>query len=452
MSYHWLEHRVLQTIRQHRLFGENDHVLIALSGGLDSISLLHLLHRLHFNVAAAHVNFRLRESSSEKDASFCEEICRQLQIPFHLKAFDTAALAEQENSSIQTVARQLRYRWFHELTQTHGYTVIATAHHLNDQAETVLLHLSDGKSAEALRGIPIRNGKIVRPFLEITRAEIEAYATEKKLSWREDESNLTNDYKRNYFRHEVLPAIEKVQPAAVSNISRTAARLNEWNQLAGEMAEKILHPCFEEKNETTILHLQTILQHPAAGVLLWKALAPFGFDGDIIDQLRLHIDQSGKTYFSAGYCITTDRNKLLIEPREKEIAAPVTFDDHVEFIHFTGYKFTQRKIARNSPLPTTGKNIALLDEARLRYPLTIRTWRNGDTFVPLGMQSSKKLSDFFIDLKIPVPEKKRIPIICSGEKIIWVAGYRMNDHFKVTDETQTIVILEMNEDVAGNTV
>lgn len=446
MPYHRLEHQVLQTIHQHRLFDADHHILVALSGGLDSMTLLSMLHRLHFNVAAAHVNFDLRGQESEKDSSFCEAYCRELQIPFHLKKFDTAGIAAAEKTSIQVAARTLRYQWFHELMTAHGYNTTATAHHLNDQAETVLLHLSDGKSAEALRGIPIRNGNIVRPLLEISRAEIEAYAREKNISWREDESNLTDHYKRNYFRHQVIPAIEKVQPAAVKNISRAAARLQEWNYLAEEMAEKILHPCFEENDGTTILHLQTILQHPAAGMLLWKALSPFGFEGAVIDQLLTGIDRSGNTFLSAGYCITADRDKLLITSRTQEPPSSVMLHTTAQFGHFT---FTLRQQSRENQLPATGNNIALLDADNIQLPLIIRTWQSGDSFIPLGMNASKKLSDFFIDQKIPVPQKHQIPVVCTGNEILWIAGYRISDRFKITDKTRNIVIIEINKNAGG---
>lgn len=442
MAYHPLEHRILHTIRRHQLIKENDQVLVALSGGLDSMVLLHLLHRLHYTIAAAHMNFGLRGDQSEADAVHCASVCREMRIAFFQNKVTTLTQSEQWNVSVQMAARTLRYTWFKELMEQHPFSTLATAHHLNDQAETVLLNLTEGKGAASLRGIPLRNGNIIRPLLEISREEIENYAREKGIIWREDESNLTDLYKRNFVRHQILPLLEQMQSAAVANISKTAERIHEWNLLADEMAEKILHPCFEEKGPMMILHTQTIRQHPAARLLLWKALAPYGFEGNQIDDLLNSIDETGKTFFSKKYRIAVDRNRLFIEPSDLEQPEPVLLDQEHPQANFGNQRIHLTITERSAQLPASGKDTALIDAAQLLFPLTIRSWKAGDHFMPLGMKSMKKLSDFFIDLKIPLSEKQAIPIICSGENIIWVAGHRMDERFKITDETRKIAILQ----------
>lgn len=443
MGYHPLEHRVLHTIRSHHLFDSEDKLLVALSGGLDSMVLLHMLHRLHYSVAAAHMNFGLRGIQSDEDAVFCEQICRNLQIPYYHTSVETLAHAAREKVSVQMAARHLRYTWFNEISKSHGYTFIATAHHLNDQAETIILNLSEGRSAGSLKGIPLRNGKIVRPFLEISRDEILNYAKEKNIEWREDESNLTDAYKRNFLRHQVMPLLENMQPAAISNISKTAIRMNEWNLLAEEMAEKILHPCFEEKNGTTLLHLQTIITHPSCRLLLWKALSRYGFEGNIIDDIAEHLAETGRIFLSPRYRITIDRDKLFIESLEEKTPETTSLAGDLSTANFGRYILSVRFTGRAAIPSVIHPDTALLDGDKLNFPLTVRSWKQGDTFTPLGMQQEKKISDFFIDTKIPLPEKPKIPLVCSGDKIVWIGGHRISEHFKITDETRKIAIIEI---------
>jgi tRNA(Ile)-lysidine synthase len=448
MPYQPLEHQILKTIRRYRLIGENDRVLVALSGGVDSVVLLHLLHRLHFQVAAAHCNFQLRGEAADADEAFCEELCRTKNIPFFSRRFETMEEAGKQGVSVQMAARSLRYRWFHELMNHHGFQSLATGHHLNDQAETVLMNLSAGKSAASLRGIPRRNGNIIRPLLDLSGNDIRQYADENHLRWQTDESNETDDYVRNFFRHQILPVIEKIQPAAVSNISRTASYLHDWNQLAEERIDQILHPCFEERENDTLLHLQTIIQHPSAGILLHTALAPFGYEGDIINEILTRAQESGKVFHSSTHTITTHRDSLIITPHRDSPALPVYLNAPGEHVIFEnkriGVTLSNHHVGS---IQNTGMT-ASLDAGAIRFPLCIRHWAKGDFFYPLGMNSSKKLSDFFIDCKISIPEKHRIPIVCSEEDIIWVAGHRIDDRYKITDKTEQILIIHMEPHAA----
>lgn len=443
MPYQPLEHQILKSIRRHRLIAENDRVLIALSGGVDSVVLLNLLHRLHFHVAAAHCNFQLRGDASDADERFCEEVCAAKNIPFFSRRFNTEQYAMNHGVSVQMAARSLRYAWFSELLQHHGFTSIATGHHLNDQAETVLMNFVHGKSANSLRGIPRRNGNIIRPLLDVPGTEILQYAAQNRLRWQTDQSNESDDYVRNFFRHQVLPVIEKVQPSAALNISRTASFLHEWNQLAVERIEQILHPCFEEREHDTLLHLQTIKQHPGAGVLLYSALSPYGFEGSILSDILAHADESGKLFHSATHTITTHRDSLVITPLKVSNPTTVLLHAPGESVIFDNKRITANVQVQQRSTIEHHNRIALLDADNIRFPLRIRHWEKGDAFIPLGMTSSKKLSDFFIDRKISIPEKNRTPLVCSGENIIWVAGHRIDDRFKITEKTKQVLILQL---------
>lgn len=443
MPYQPLEHQILKSIRRHRLITENERVLIALSGGVDSVVLLNLLHRLHFHVAAAHCNFQLRGDAANADEMFCDELCRSKNIPFFSRRFDTRSEAEKQGISVQMAARSLRYQWLKELMHHHGFQALATGHHLNDQAETVLMNLSSGKSAASLRGIPRRNGYIIRPLLDISREDIRSYALENNLRWQSDESNESDDYVRNYFRHHVLPSIEKVQAAAALNISRTASFLHEWNHLANERMEQILHPCFEERESETLLHLQTIKQHPAAGILLYTALSPLGFEGIVIHDILAHADTSGKVFHSSTHTITTHRDSLVITPLHTAHPPPVILFAPGESVTFHQKKISATLSIFNRNPIEKDQMTAILDADTVRFPLQIRQWKKGDAFYPLGMNTSKKLSDFFIDRKISIPEKNRVPLVCSGENIIWVAGHRIDDRFKITEKTKQVLILHL---------
>lgn len=444
MPYQPLEHEVLKAIRRYRLIGDTDRVLVALSGGLDSVVLLHLLHRLHVDLAAAHCNFQLRGASSTADADFCAALCTKLQVPYFHRAFNTTAEATSTGVSVQMAARTLRYTWFLELMHTQGYQALATGHHLNDQAETVLMNLAAGKSARSLRGIPRRNGPVIRPLLEVTREEITAYAHANGLQWQTDQSNETDHYTRNFYRHRIVPLFEAVQPAAVLNISRTAAYQQDWNLLAAERVEQLLHPCFEEQAQGLVLHLQTIVQHPAAALLLHEALAPYGFEKASVQDILTQAGHSGKRFLSPTHHLTTDRNRLLITPLPLPPPPTVRIQAPGESVVFGHYRITATLTTPPTFQPAPTNSTALLDAEKVQFPLEVRAWKNGDRFYPLGMNNARKLSDFFIDKKIPVPEKHQIPLVCYGDDILWVAGQRADNRYKVTDATRQLLVLQLS--------
>lgn len=441
MSYHSLENKLLQHLRHSHLLHEGERVLIAHSGGLDSTVLVYLLHRLHFHCGIAHCNFQLRGEESVQDAKFSEMLAADLHLPFFSQSFDTEKYAADKKLSIQMAARELRYHWFGELIAAHGYTALATAHHSGDQAETLLLRLIDGKSTESLRGIPNRNGVIVRPLLPFSKEELHQYAKDKNIPWREDHTNELNTYKRNFIRHEILPRLKTIAPAAESSLQNFAARNHEWNLLAEESIQRILSTCVEEMNGFVVVHLQTILRHAASGTILWKALQPYGFTGDTIQQLLHSATVSGKKFTSEHYTATVDRDRLLLEKNSPEDLPEISIDNNTSKVEINNGQLFLQYLPGETKLFPTGNNEALIDASKLKFPLLLRRWKPGDQFQPLGMTGFKKLSDFFIDNKVPVPVKHQTYLLESNNEIVWVIGHRIDHRYRITSETDKIVHL-----------
>lgn len=445
MPYHLLENRFLQFIRKHHLVQDGDQVLLAFSGGLDSSVLLHLLVRLHVPVHAAHCNFGLRGEESDLDESFCEEQCRALKVPFTSRRFETTTHAQSKKVSIQMAARELRYAWFRELITAHGYNSLATAHHRGDQAETVLLHLADGKSFEALQGIPVRNGHIIRPLLPFGKEDLLTYAVEKKISWRDDSSNVAVEYRRNKIRHQVIPLLKTLNPAIEDTLIRFAQRLQSWNRLAQDEIEKITAGLTEEKNGSFIVHTGSIREHPALDILLWKLLVPYGFSGTQISDILAGLNHTGARFESNAFTLNIDRESLLLTPAKKHDSFPNWIlhdaDSRLDTAIFTLESSLIERPDGDFSFPTD-PNIAWLDAGTVAFPLTIDRWQDGDRFQPLGMANSKKLSDYFIDRKFPQPDKERILIIRSGDRIVWLAGERIDHRFRVRPDTDKILILK----------
>lgn len=443
MTYRPLEQKVSAFILQHQLLKADETVLVAISGGLDSMVLLHILYRLQYTVRAAHCNYKLRGEASDADEFLCEATCKELQIPFLSRHFNTREIARQQQASIQMSARTLRYDWFKQLAVTHGYTAIATAHHRNDQAETLLLNIIKGKSIESLHGIPIRNNNIVRPLLNCTKEELRKYALDKNIQWREDSSNEDHTYQRNLIRWTILPLVRKINPAADEHLSRMAERMHEWNLLAEEGLKNILASCVEEKEKLILIHLQRIVDHPAKKMLLWKLLAPYGFEGAVLEDISCIPFQSGKKFFSTDYTLTYDRDCFLLEKNDNRSFTPVFIETSA--IQKTSFEYgilTLDKIENQlSQEALKDAHQAFLDADLVVFPLEIRPWLEGDRFYPLGMNHTKKLSDYFIDKKIPVPEKHRKRLVVSNGKIIWIIGDRIDQRFRVTEKTKHVLHL-----------
>lgn len=421
-------------------------VLLAVSGGVDSMVLLHLLKSSSINFEVAHCNFNLRVEESEKDFLFVKKMCLQYDIVFNGKKFDTTAFAKENGLSIQMAARQLRYNWFSEIIQAKKLDYLATAHHQNDQTETVLLNILRGKGSFTWEGMSIFNNSVIRPLLNVSKKELIAYAKENKIEWREDSSNEKSDYQRNYIRNTIIPELEKHFPSAENNLLQFA-EINRYNNtiLRQFINEKKLQLCSSEDGMLKI-NINLLIKENEPAVLLFHFINTYGFNFENCRQMIQAKNSSGKKFYSSAYIALIDRSSILIKKSEiinptslfiENSSKPITYNQ----INFSFHEIINQHIE----LKTQLKSVALIDQRKIEGPLELRTYREGDYFYPLGMKGKKLLSDFFIDEKINEFDKKQIPLLCNNHQIIWVVGYRLDERYKVTEATEKILRVDITK-------
>ena len=421
----------------------NKKILLAVSGGLDSTVLLNLFVELKCTVAIAHANFQLRGSESEGDEAWVRQMALDFQLPFYTHRFETNNYATENGLSIQMAARDLRYAWFDVLCKTEGYDYVATAHHLNDNLETVLLNFTRGTGLTGLQGIPQKNDRIIRPLLSFTRKEIEDYAKDHQLAWREDSSNATDDYSRNFIRHQVVPKLQELNPSIEETFGRNAERL----QAAGELVQNELN----RLRETTVhvegrqIKINKVLiqsfQHPAP--VLLELIRDYGFNLDQCFEMVLAVQgQPGKHFLSTTHQLVIDREHLIISIHRTDIAE-VYIEAGAKEVMLGPLVMKISKAAH--PPNDRDQKTAVLDGEKLQFPLVWRTWRYGDAFFPLGMDHRKKLSDFLVDNKVSLTDKEQVTVLESRGEIVWVAGYRIDNRFKASDSTRTFAVFSLDE-------
>jgi tRNA(Ile)-lysidine synthase len=429
----------LNHIRRHRLCKTTDKILLAVSGGMDSMVMVHLFTSAGFSIGIAHGNFGLRSHESDGDEQFVHEHCQRLGVPFFSTRFNTEDVATKHGVSLQMAARQLRYDWFETLAQEQGFHRIATAHHLNDQLETVLLNLVRGTGFDGLSGIPVENGRVIRPMLFASRDMIRRYALSNQLSWREDSSNATDHYKRNFVRHHVIPLLREVNPNLENTFRETGEKLSAAHAWFNEYLEDVRAEVISSSPDHFRITRLPLLDKPEPAVLLWELIKEKGFN---LEQCRemIEVHQPGKTFYAGVYRLTVDREHFLIDqPSEHDsLSRRITEGEKVVPSEEGTLTFTFQV----APFTLQKReDLAQLDLGKLRFPLTWRRWHPGDAIMPLGMKGMKKLSDLFIDLKIPLPEKEKITVIESDGVIVWVVGYRIHDLYKVTSETRKVLTI-----------
>lgn len=427
--------RVVRYIERHQLCSKNQRVLLAVSGGLDSMVMLHLLHSAGYQIGVAHCNFQLRDSDSEKDEKFVEANCKSLNIRFYSKRFDTNNYAAEHKLSTQVAARNLRYMWFDQLCNKEEFEFVATAHHANDNLETILLHLTRGTGISGVAGIPLRAGRVIRPLLGFTRDEVRAYALENKLEWREDRSNDTDDYDRNFIRHNILPQLRSLNPSLDESMLQTQERLfgalNVFNLGLGELEKKFL-----KKVGGRIIVDKAILKSTAfPAVVLWELVKKFGFNFKQIQEV-VEVEESGRQFMAGNYQLVVDRNEWIIH-QPKMFDGEVLIQEGDSSTTFHGQKLRIETLSDKSIEPDS--HVAKLNKDSLRFPIVWRKWREGDTFCPLGMNNRKKVSDFLIDCKVSVADKDRVTVLESQGDIVWVVGYRIDNRNKITADTEEVV-------------
>ncbi len=431
--------RFISYIRLNDLCTPADRLLLAVSGGVDSMVMLHLFQQAGFtSLAVAHANFGLRGEESEEDERFVEGYCRTRGIPFFIRHFQTKEYALQHGISIQMAARDLRYAWFNELARAENFTAVATAHSLTDSTETFLLNWLHGASAESLTGIPPKNQRVIRPLLFATRSEIEAYAARHGLTWREDTSNATDAYTRNYLRHHVLPHLAQINAEWQHNAARSMEKLKGTLMLQEEALQLLKEKYVQAHSDDVVIRKELFkkFNHP---FILYKLLQPYGFSyQQCITIARLINAQPGKSFLSHSHQLVIDRTTLNVAKHAKAWPG-ITISTNMTTAELGPWKIIQEFSVSNKH--HADARIAVLDAEKLTYPLHWRVWRPGDFFYPLGMNHRKKISDFLTDNKVPLTEKSRVTVLESNGNIVWVVGLRIDNRYKVTPATTRTVRL-----------
>ncbi len=428
-------------IAQHALFNREQTVLLAVSGGRDSMLMTRFFQQSGFRFGIAHVNFGLRGEASDGDEAFTRSLADSLQVPFHTTRFDTLEYANDKGISIQMAARELRYAWFTEIQERFGYACTATAHHQTDATETILLNLVRGTGLSGLHGILPRRGTLVRPMLFITAAEIAELAETQRLDYREDASNAGTDYRRNQLRHLVLPVLREINPRLDNTFAENGQRFLQAEQFLDQHVRQLRERLFRPVGPDFRIPIEALVALEPRELLLFELLAPFHFSANTLADLAASwTGHPGKSFCSPTHVLTLDRGELLLTAMNVLPPPPVHFEESAAQITWGRHQFTRRE---SSEIVPSSPNIACLAADLLHYPLQVRSWQRGDYFYPLGMTGKKKLSDFFTSMKIPLPEKKDIPLLVNGNgDIIWVAGFRISEWYKIKPETKKVTIFE----------
>ena len=421
-------------------FLENKKLFLAVSGGLDSMVLLHLFNQLPYEIAVLHCNFQLRGLESFGDQDFIQNYCDQNNIPIFTTQFDTEAFAKDYKLSTQVAARELRYSWFYELLGTKKFDFILTAHHADDNLETFIINLTRGTGLDGLTGIPEQNDKIIRPLLPFSRDEILTYAEENTIQWREDSSNASNKYLRNKIRHDLVPMLKEINPAFLNAFQKTQSYLQESLEMVEDASIMIYQQVAKEEGDDIHFDLKQLKKLPNNRSYLYQWLKEFGFAAwnDIYDLVE---GQSGKQVFSESFRLLKNRDTLILSPisemSEKEEFQIAANDTEVNF----PLKLT---LCNVSHITIDSNKAIFVDAAKIQFPLILRKWNEGDVFHPFGMEGrSKKVSKLFKDEKLSLIEKEKIWILSSDNQIVWVIGLRQDERFRVENTTNNILKIEL---------
>lgn len=430
----------LKFIHKENLFLSSDRILLAVSGGADSMLMAHLFISTGFQVGVAHCNFMLRGEESDQEEQFVSAYCDRHNIVFYSRRFNTSEVALQEGISIEMAARDLRYEWFHQLLKEHDSDYLATAHHQDDVIETFVINLSRGSGIKGLSGIQPKSGRIIRPMLFTNHSEIIETCTRLSIDYCTDSSNLETLYKRNLIRHKVLPLLEKVNPAFRKNALKTIANLHETGQLFQQRISEIKAAVYSEDDQGAMIHIEKLLDYSPLRTILFELIRPFGFQAEQTDDIIESLNkESGKKFFSDTYRLVKDREYLIISPIQASQNKVFYIEEDCTSIDFP-IPLSIEKLQRTSDFRfSTQPHIVDMDMDRLTFPLILRHWREGEYFQPLGMTGLKKVSDFFIDQKYSIPEKENAWILASGDQLTWIVGKRLDDRFKINKDTRKIL-------------
>ncbi|KAF2328227.1 tRNA lysidine(34) synthetase TilS [Flavobacterium daemonense] len=421
-------------------FLEDKKLFLAVSGGLDSMVLLHLFQQLPYEIAVLHCNFQLRGLESFGDQEFVQDYCNQNNIPFFTTQFDTKAFAEDYKLSTQVAARELRYSWFYELLEEKNFDFILTAHHADDNLETFIINLTRGTGLDGLTGIPEENDRIIRPLLPFSREEILKYAEENTIEWREDSSNASNKYLRNKIRHDLIPILKEINSNFLDAFGKTQFYLQESKEMVEDASIMVYQQVAKEEGEDIHFDLNQLKKLPNYKSYLYQWLNEFGFSAwnDIYDLVE---GQSGKQVFSEEFRLLKNRETLILSP----ISETLEKEEFEIAENNTDVNFPLKlRLCNADHITIDSKEVIFVDAEKIRFPLILRKWKEGDVFHPFGMQGkSKKVSKLFKDEKLSLIEKEKTWILCSENQIVWVVGIRQDERFKIENTTNKILKIEL---------
>jgi len=415
---------------------KNSSFLVAVSGGVDSMVLFHLFKNTSLTFSVAHCNFLLRGKDSDNDELFVKSVCETSKTKFFVKKFETKKIASKKRISIQMAARNLRYKWFYDLADKNKFDYIVTAHHFNDSIETVLFNIARGTGVSGLKGISEKENRTIRPLLNFTKNDIVEFARNNKIEFREDLSNNDEKYKRNKIRKSIIPDFQTLNIGFFESMRSTIKNFKSAENIYSNFIEKEKNRCVKYDQEVLKVNINLLKNSIEPKTVLFEIIKEYGFID--IDSIFEVLDaQSGKTFFSKNYFLIKNRDEICITKlsEDRTIKIPKSANYINDPIKLSLELVDEFRLIQNK-----NNNIAVLNYNKLKFPLTLRNWKKGDWFVPLGMKGKKKLSDFFIDNKFSLIEKKSCFVLCSNNDIVWVVGHRIDERYKFVDSEEKAYI------------
>lgn len=433
----------LRYIEDNNLVVNGEKIIVAVSGGIDSMTMADLFHEAHFDIAIAHCNFSLRGVESDKDEELVKKYAEANNIPFFTTSFKTKSYAHSKHLSVQMAARELRYDWFEKIRSENNYDKIAVAHNLNDNAETLLINLVRGTGLAGMSGIRPLNNNIIRPLLFASREEIEKYSKENNIAYHEDSSNSDTGYTRNKIRHLVIPVFREINPSVLQTLNETAERFTGLNEIVNSHVSEIRASLIDEKENYLLYNIPALKKLKKNRTLIFELFRIYGVTNSILPDLLKIIDgKTGGQVLTETHRIIKNRKDLIVSGLLQNNDQVITITNEEEFIKFSAVQSVKKISTGDSFEIPSDPHIACLDYSKLSYPVTIRKWMAGDYFYPLGMKQKKKLSDYFIDRKYSIIDKENIYVMESGGKIFWIIGDRIDNRFRISSSTDTALIIK----------
>lgn len=434
--------RFLDYIRENNLFSKNSKILVAVSGGIDSMVMASLFIKCGYSIGIAHCNFSLRGDESDGDEKLVQQFAATNNIPFYHIRFETLKYAYRKKVSIEVAARELRYNWFEQIRQEHNYDCVAVAHNLNDNVETVLLNITRGTGLTGLAGMRNKNSFIVRPLLFATREEIVNFSLAERINYRDDHTNAETKFSRNKIRHLVIPVLKEINPAVEKEINECATRLSELDTFLNKQIDSIKRSIFTVENETTYANIEQLSAYANNLSVVYELFKDFGVNSTLTRNiLEITSAPSGKWISTPTHRILRDREQLIIARHNKETFTPIIINN-VDDINDTGFLSAKIVDVDDNFLISKQKQSAYLDFEKVSFPMILRGWEEGDSFVPLGMKGRKKVSDYLIDNKISIHDKEKTLLLTSDKKIVWLIDERIDDRYKITNLTRKALVID----------